>query len=169
MIGCNCLTNTDRSENSILLGYGHCVITFRPFENKAVVLSVTVEDTWIFRHLKWRQHVTSKQWEQIIHWRDEKFRTKKVMIWYDIFYCNWFSTYIHTNNTENDTKQTIHRTTQKYIEKHKNSEVCWPCHVFAGFTLAFALQLRKKHGKTSVRVVINKYTMRIHKHNNKNT
>jgi len=31
-------------------------------------------------------------------------------------------------------------------------EECGPCPVFAGFTLAFALQLRKKHGKTSVRV-----------------
>jgi hypothetical protein len=31
-------------------------------------------------------------------------------------------------------------------------EECWPCPVFASFTLAFALQLRKKHGKTSVRV-----------------
>jgi hypothetical protein len=30
---------------------------------------------------------------------------------------------------------------------------CGPCPVFAGYTLAFALQLRKKHGKTSVRVV----------------
>jgi hypothetical protein len=38
-----------------------------------------------------------------------------------------------------------------------------------GFTLAFALQLRKKHGKTSVRVVIHKYIIRIHSHNNKNT
>jgi hypothetical protein len=28
-------------------------------------------------------------------------------------------TYTHTNNTENDTKQTIHRTTQKYIEQNK--------------------------------------------------
>ena len=28
----------------------------------------------------------------------------------------------HTNNTENDTKQTLHRTTQKYIEQHKNYE-----------------------------------------------
>jgi len=27
--------------------------------------------------------------------------------------------YIHTNNTENDTKQTIHKTTQKYREQHK--------------------------------------------------
>jgi len=31
-------------------------------------------------------------------------------------------------------------------------EECGPCPVFAGYTLAFALQLRKKHGKTSVRV-----------------
>jgi len=41
--------------------------------------------------------------------------------------------------------------------------------VFAGFTLAFALQLRKKHGKTLVRVAIHKHTIRIHSHNNKNT
>jgi hypothetical protein len=31
-------------------------------------------------------------------------------------------------------------------------EGCRPCPVFASFTLAFTLQLRKKHGKTSVRV-----------------
>jgi len=31
-------------------------------------------------------------------------------------------------------------------------EECGPCPVFASFTLAFVLQLRKKHGKTSVRV-----------------
>ena len=31
-------------------------------------------------------------------------------------------------------------------------EECGPCPVFASFTLAFALQLRKKHGKTSVRL-----------------
>jgi hypothetical protein len=29
---------------------------------------------------------------------------------------------------------------------------CSPCPVFVSFTLAFALQLRKKHGKISVRV-----------------
>jgi len=56
------------------------------------------------------------------------------------------------NNTENDTKQTIYRTTQKYIEQHNNLEECGPCPVFAGFTMVFALQLRKKHGETSVRV-----------------
>jgi len=42
--------------------------------------------------------------------------------------------------------QTIHRTTQIIWEE------CGPCPVFASYTLAFALQLRKKHGKTSVRV-----------------
>jgi len=31
-------------------------------------------------------------------------------------------------------------------------EECGPCPVFTSFALAFALQLRKKHGKTSVRV-----------------
>jgi hypothetical protein len=31
-------------------------------------------------------------------------------------------------------------------------EECGPCPVFASFTLGFTLQLRKKHGKTSVRV-----------------
>jgi hypothetical protein len=37
--------------------------------------------------------------------------------------------------------------------KRKKIGKCWPCPVFASYTLAFALQLRKKHGKTSVRVV----------------
>jgi hypothetical protein len=99
-----------------------------------------------------------------------------------IFNCIWvttrwqsYSTHTHTNNTENTTKQTIHRITQKYIEQkkyieqHKNLEECGPCPVFAGFTLAFALQLRKKHGKTSVRVAIHKHTIRIQSYNNKNT
>ena len=33
-----------------------------------------------------------------------------------------------------------------------NWEEWVPCPVFAGYTLAFALQLRKKHGKTLVKV-----------------
>jgi len=56
--------------------------------------------------------------------------------------------------------QTVHRTTQdkQYIEQHKNLGECGPCPVLARFTLAFALQLRKKHGKTSVRVAASKNT-----------
>jgi hypothetical protein len=51
--------------------------------------------------------------------------------------------------------QTLRRTTQITTEQHKyklNVVECVPCPVFASFTLAFALQLRKKHKKTSVRV-----------------
>ena len=50
--------------------------------------------------------------------------------------------------------QTIHRTTRnkQYTKQHKFWEECGPCPVFASYTLAFALHLRKKHGKPSVRV-----------------
>ena len=56
--------------------------------------------------------------------------------------------------------QTIHRTTQnkQYIEQQNNLGECVPCPVLASYTLAFALQLRKKHGKTSVRVAASKNT-----------
>jgi hypothetical protein len=91
-------------------------------------------------------------------------------IWYDIFVnCKWvatrwqmYNTHLHTSNTQNDIKQTIHRTTQnlsttqnlRTIQKvWKSLEECGPCPDLASYTLAFALQLRKKHRKTSVRVV----------------
>ena len=56
--------------------------------------------------------------------------------------------------------QTIHRTTQnkQYTEQHNNLGECGPCPVLASYTLAFALQLRKEHGKTSVRVAASKNT-----------
>jgi hypothetical protein len=88
-------------------------------------------------------------------------------IWYDIF-VNWnwvasqrqlYSTHLHTNNTQSDTKQTIHRTTQKLEE-------CGSCPVFASNTLAFALQLG---GKTRKNPSQGSRTIRIHKPNNKNT
>ena len=43
--------------------------------------------------------------------------------------------------------KTIHRTIQL-----TNWEEFGPCPVFASYTLAFALKMRKKHEKTSVRV-----------------
>src|SRR5215475_2735591 len=63
-----------------------------------------------------------------------------------IFNRNWvdtrwqhYITHLHTNNTQNTEKGEFGK--------------CGPCPVFASYTLAFALQLRKKYGKTSVRVV----------------
>jgi hypothetical protein len=41
---------------------------------------------------------------------------------------------------------------KQYIEQHNNLGECEPCPVLASYTLAFALQLRKKHRKASVRV-----------------
>jgi hypothetical protein len=59
--------------------------------------------------------------------------------------------------------QTVHSTTQltalvgrlsgiRTQSGQNNWEEFRPCPVFASYTLAFALQLREKHGKTSVRV-----------------
>jgi len=53
--------------------------------------------------------------------------------------------------------QTVHRTTHLTQTIHKttqltNWEECGPCPNFVSYTLAFALQLREKHQKTSVRV-----------------
>jgi hypothetical protein len=42
-------------------------------------------------------------------------------------------------------------TYKQYTEyRERKIEKCGPCLVFANYTLAFALRLRKKHGKTSV-------------------
>jgi hypothetical protein len=88
-----------------------------------------------------------------------------------------FNTHLHTNNTQNDTKQAIHRTTQKnkhYIEQHKNigslmravSQIC-------GFNLGICLtteeNARKNLSQDSRRVpagTMKEYidiTIKIHK------
>jgi hypothetical protein len=62
------------------------------------------------------------------------------------------STHLHINNTQNIT---INNKTTRITNKTTpitNLEECWPCPVFVNYTLVFALQLRKKHGKPSVRV-----------------
>jgi hypothetical protein len=56
------------------------------------------------------------------------------------------STHLHTNNTQNNTNN------KRITQITTNVEKCGPCPVFASFTLVFALQLRKKYGRTSVRL-----------------
>jgi hypothetical protein len=86
---------------------------------------------------------------------------------------NWVDTQWQWYSTVHIYTQTIHRTTQLIWEE------CGPCPVLASYTLAFALQVGKKHGQTSIRVAeecqlarwkqnIEKRTyikIRIHKHN----
>jgi hypothetical protein len=54
-------------------------------------------------------------------------------------------TFTHKQYTE-------YRELKIHNNKKKKIGKCGPCPVFASYTLAFALQLRKKHGKTPVRV-----------------
>jgi len=64
--------------------------------------------------------------------------------------------HIYTQTIHRTTQLTTHRTTQ--LTTHRTTQLtttweeCGPCPVFASYTLAFALQLRKKHGKNSVSV-----------------
>ena len=68
------------------------------------------------------------------------------MIWYDIYSLNAVGLTPSGSGTVHIYTQTVHRTTQLILEE------CRPCPVFASYTLAFALQLRKKQVETSVRV-----------------
>jgi hypothetical protein len=63
-------------------------------------------------------------------------------------------THLHTNNTQNNTNNNQNNTNNniRTTQIQTNVEECGPYPVFARFTLEFALQLRKKHGKTSVMV-----------------
>jgi hypothetical protein len=80
---------------------------------------------------------------------------------YDIFNCNWVatrwqqcSTHIHTNNTQNDTKHTIHTTTQKLGRVRAVPRLC-------GFYPGICHTTEEKARK-NLRVAIHKHTIRIH-------
>ena len=74
-------------------------------------------------------------------------------IWYDIIYLlTAIGLTTGGSSTVNIYTQTIHRTTQSTQTIHRTTQFtnfgeCGPCPVFARYTLVFALQLRKKHGK----------------------
>jgi hypothetical protein len=85
-----------------------------------------------------------------------------IYIYIYLFNRNWvdirwqqYSSHLHTNNTQNTENGTY--ITMNKLNIHNNYKINTfgkrgQCPVFASYTLAFALQLRKKHGKTSVRV-----------------
>jgi hypothetical protein len=99
-----------------------------------------------------------------------------VFTYIDIFVnCNWvytrwqYRTHLHINNTQDDTTQTIHRTTQH----GRVRAVPHLCELYPGICLT----TEENHGKTcqgSRRVPAgtmnaHNHTIRIHRHNNKNT
>jgi len=82
-------------------------------------------------------------------------------VWYDMIYLlTAVGLSPGGSSTVHIYTQTVHRTTQnkQYIEQNNNLGECGPCPVLASYTLAFALHLRKKHGKPSVRVAASKNT-----------
>jgi hypothetical protein len=89
------------------------------------------------------------------------------MIWYDIFVnCNWvatrwqqYSTRLRKNDTQNDTKQTIYRPTQKFWKSAGVPHLCgfWP-----GFCLTTEGKARKHLSQGSRRVPAG--TVKVHKH-----
>jgi hypothetical protein len=65
-----------------------------------------------------------------------------------------YGTFTHKQYTEYRGRNTHNNYKKKNNYKEKIGKYigkCGPCPVFANYTLAFALQLRKKHGITSVR------------------
>jgi len=101
-----------------------------------------------FKTLKWSGHVVQM---------DNTRTPKKYMIY--LLTAIWLSP--GGSSTVHIYTQTIHRTTQnkEYIFfLGSNLGEYGPCPILARFTLAFALQLRKKHGKTSVRVAASNNT-----------
>jgi hypothetical protein len=83
------------------------------------------------------------------------FKVVKLFLKHPVFNCNWvatrwqsYSTHIHTNNTENNTKihrskQKINRITQKFGRVRTVPRLC-------GLYPGICLTTEKKHGKTSV-------------------
>jgi hypothetical protein len=91
-------------------------------------------------------------------------RAMLLIYWYiHIFNCNWVdirwqwnSIHLHTNNTQNTENGTYITIKKLYItiKKLTNLGSAGRAPFLTSYTLAFALQLRKKHGKPSVRVAL---------------
>ena len=131
--------------------------------NKA---EVTVTGKWLFRiRGRWENEVARHSPYRRLGWIERV--TKKVVIDIDIFVnCSWVNTpwqcysthnqYIEQHNNNRTTQITTqHNNNRKKIAQH-NDNYFWRVQTvprLVSLALAFALQLRKKHGKTSVRVV----------------
>jgi hypothetical protein len=97
-----------------------------------------------------------------------------IPFWYDL-YLTAIGLILDGSSTVHNYTQTIHITKQSTRTIYRTIQFtnwveCGPCPVFARYTLVFALQPRKKHVKTSVRVASGKeYTEQSIYVKNKNT
>jgi hypothetical protein len=92
-------------------------------------------------------------------------RRRRILIWYDMIYDMIYlltaiglppggscTVHIYTNSTQNDTKQTIHRTTQQFWEQHKSFGRVRAVPRLGELYPGICLTTGKKHGKSSVRI-----------------
>jgi hypothetical protein len=97
--------------------------------------------------------------------------------WYDIFVgCSWvatrwqqYSSHLHTNSKQNDTKQTKRGTTHKLATVRAVPHLCG---FYPGICLTNEEKARKNLSQGSRRVLVGKmkiHTIRVHRHNSKNT
>jgi hypothetical protein len=77
--------------------------------------------------------------------------------YYDMIYYDTWYIYLTAVGLTPGGSSTAHIYTQTvFYTQYRERKIgkCWPCPIFANYTLEFALQLRKKHGKTSVEVAL---------------
>jgi hypothetical protein len=131
-----------------VLYYCHRVSNQLQLTNMSISISRLVQDDSDKGSIKFPQDV-GKCYKYSVYHIPEYLYILQYLIWYDMIYLTAIGWPAGGSSTVHIYTQTIHRTTQnkQYIEQHKNLEECGPCPVFAGLILAFALQLRKKHGK----------------------
>ena len=102
-------------------------------------------------HVQYQQNNSNLQRGNFVTFMSVVMCISRCCIRYDIFVnCDWVchpvassTAHIYAQTTRNNTNN--NRTTQIT----NNLEECGPCPVFASFTLAFALQLRKTHENLS--------------------
>jgi hypothetical protein len=141
----------------------------------------------IWHNMTWRDVMWCDMlWNDI--WYDMLwYKTVCYMIWhatirYDTIYdmifvnCSWvatrwqqYSTHLHTNSTQNNTKQTIHRTTQKFGNSagRAPSLPVTPWHLAYSWAKSWKNCSQGSRRVTADTMKIHKHTIRIH--NNKNT
>jgi len=165
--------------------------------SRGTAVRLIVRVVLLFSKLHSRCHLYFVQYLQISKTRliDNTIPYELMLIWYGMIYLlTSMRLTPGGSSTVHIYTKTIHRKTQLTTLVGRNSgirtqndqtnwEECGPCPVVASYTLAFDLQLRKKHGETSVRVAelcqltrwkqniqnIPYITIRIHRYNNKNT
>jgi hypothetical protein len=125
-----------------------CIISFHKnvIDHKMCVLIFSTSSVWNIFHSK-------KNWARY----DQTYTYIGLHVRYVLLLWYTYLTAVGLTPGGSSTSHIYTQTIHIIHRKENNTEKgkigkCGPCPVFANYTLTFALQLRKKHGKTSVKV-----------------